>query len=117
LNALNTNDRGEPITWDDLEDAISIGLHNSLSDVNAEVSHKQDWRQQSLESISHVATNAPTTRKETQETSTEEPVTSSATVNAKNGGQKGPWRCSFCTVINENPLHLICSVCNLPRDN
>jgi hypothetical protein len=125
LNSLNTNDRGELITWDDLEDAILVGLHNSLSDVNTEVNYMQDWKQRSTESISHSATNTQAPTKESRETTTvpqpddhgDSANATSTTVNAVAGGEKGPWRCSFCTVINENPLHLICGVCNSPREN
>jgi hypothetical protein len=125
LNALNTNDRGELLTWDDLEDAIYIGLHNSISDINSEVNHKQEWKQQSTESI-HSAARAPKITHNSHNDSAAAPPPSrldSQTTNRavsmqrkESDCEKGPWRCSKCTFINDNPLHLICGVCQSPRE-
>eukprot|EP01082_Thalassiosira_pseudonana_P009223 g8392.t1 g8392 contig29:410117-410608(+) len=44
VNAFNSGGNGELISWDDLEDAIYIGLHNSISDINNSVTEKQEWK-------------------------------------------------------------------------
>ena len=128
LNALNTNDRGELITWDDLEDAIYIGLHNSISDIDAEVNYKQEWNLQSTDTVHAPTTNEGATSSITTHRTpspqrvqhhfqnTNVTTTTAASQQNSTDNEKGPWRCSKCTFINENPMHLICDVCTLPRD-
>lgn len=30
--------------------------------------------------------------------------------------EEGAWECNVCTVLNENPLHLVCDVCGTPKN-
>ena len=140
LNALNTNDRGELLSWDDLEDAIYIGLHNSISDLNLEINHKQEWKQHSGDNDNSIAiipsaSNIPRQNASDQISAsqfassqfassqpnedcnhhTQQNRTTAISTNDSDR-VKGPWRCAKCTFINENPLHLVCKVCTVPRD-
>lgn len=107
LSDLGTNDRGEPITWDDLEDAIVLGLHNSISDIDSEVNRTQDWMQDSIPSIDETPTKI---KYDTQS------INSATTMQSRSSDDEGAWQCITCTFVNKNPLFLVCGACGLPRD-
>jgi hypothetical protein len=115
LNAFNTNIHGELISWDDLEDAIYVGLHNSLADIDTIVNEKQDWGHHTRNESSAMAANKRNDDSHQSDCQTQQMsgVTRSNTVD--DSEQEGPWCCNKCTFLNENPLHLICGACNLPR--
>jgi len=107
LSALGTNDRGEPITWDDLEDAIVLGLHNSLSDIDSAVNRTQSSMQDSIPSIDIDET--PIKIKHDSQS-----ANSASTMQSHSSEEDGAWQCSKCTFVNKN-LHLVCGACNEKR--
>ncbi|EED90346.1 predicted protein [Thalassiosira pseudonana CCMP1335] len=136
VNAFNSGGNGELISWDDLEDAIYIGLHNSISDINNSVTEKQEWKPtdavlvQSAGGSFGVASNgglgtangddnaktigsAVASRFSTSRINEPRNESTQSTSEDDSGGK--PWQCPVCTFINENPMHLICGVCSSPR--
>jgi len=77
---------GQPVSWDDLGDAIEAGLQGSLKDLSFKVVKKQEWR--------------PNAGRES---------------NEESKFDSKPWKCPVCTYENENGQLLYCGVCNQPR--
>eukprot|EP00804_Cyclotella_cryptica_P023050 CCRYP_000307-RA/>CCRYP_000307-RA protein AED:0.14 eAED:0.14 QI:266/1/1/1/0/0/3/570/794 len=78
----------EQTTWDDLGDELARAMHESLH--------------LSLEQLPY--------RLHTDKEPiivTEEHITAPS--------EEGPWHCSACTFLNENPLHLVCGMCGTAK--
>jgi len=81
----------EPISWDDLDDAIQHGLESSLQDLTFRVIEKQQQ-----------AAVAP------------------GGLGGEGEGRRASendakWQCGHCTFVNVNGTFLLCGVCNRPR--
>lgn len=84
-NATAGEGGGDPVSWDDLGDAIEHGLRDSVQDLEWKVIKKQEIGFAGKES------------------------------KHQNNFDRNPWMCAVCTVVNENGEHLSCKVCNHPR--
>ncbi|KAL3826681.1 hypothetical protein ACHAXA_001204 [Cyclostephanos tholiformis] len=78
-------------SWDDLQDAISLAMRQSLM-VD---SHKNDYDDDDDSDVDN---------------SDDIDVDSDTDID-----EGGPWNCSACTFLNDNPLHLVCAICGTAR--
>eukprot|EP00585_Thalassiosira_rotula_P014562 CAMPEP_0196169676 /NCGR_PEP_ID=MMETSP0911-20130528/4203_1 /TAXON_ID=49265 /ORGANISM="Thalassiosira rotula, Strain GSO102" /LENGTH=224 /DNA_ID=CAMNT_0041436067 /DNA_START=74 /DNA_END=748 /DNA_ORIENTATION=+ len=85
---------GQPVSWDDLEDAIQVGLQGSLLDLSLNVVQKQVWKPSDAGGGSNAEIG-----------------------NTSNGRREiddKPWKCHVCTYDNEHGgFH--CGMCDNPR--
>mmetsp|Transcript_19386 Transcript_19386/g.34876 ORF Transcript_19386/g.34876 Transcript_19386/m.34876 type:complete len:1024 (+) Transcript_19386:2-3073(+) len=85
---------GQPVSWDDLEDAIQVGLQGSLVDLSLNVVQKQVWKPSDAGGESNA---------EIENTS-----------NGRREIDDKPWKCHVCTYDNEHGgFH--CGMCNNSR--
>jgi len=103
------------VSWDELGDAINLGLYKSISEVNTAVIEMQALECDSLGSSGRNIHASNMSHHETPANVPAERVCAGNNENEFKTNPDEPWECPVCTFINENGLHLVCAVCNSPR--
>ena len=92
-------------SWDDLQDEIGLAMRLSLGQ-NSDSKNRRDLLTSSVNTTSDVVHHSDNITNINVDNANDE--------EGEVGGGR-PWHCVACTYVNENPFHLVCSICGTTR--